>query len=127
MLEASDRLQPLVVETRRGAEQLTRILETLARVELTDGLSFAELLSEAAGRLPRDATVVAVLGSPSVETAVALGELRRSGLAVTTVINLYDDEEFRRAAALLASEGIEARHLKTVEMLPDLCRQYVLR
>ncbi len=119
MLDQSDRLEPLVVETRRGAEQLTRILETLARVELTDGLSFAELLSETAGRLPRDATVVAILGSPSVETAVALGELRRSGLAVTTIVNLYDDEEFRRAAALLASEGIEARHLKTIEMLPD--------
>ncbi len=127
MLDDSDRMEPLVVETRRGPEQLTRILETLARVELTDGLTFAELLCEAAGRLPRDATVVAILGSPSVETAIALGELRRSGLAVTAIINLYDDEEFRRASALLASEGIEARHLKTVEMLPDLCRQYVLR
>ena len=44
MMAASDRLQPVVVETRRGAEQLMRILETLARVELTDGLAFAELL-----------------------------------------------------------------------------------
>ena len=43
MLDASDRLQPLVVETRRGAEQLMRILETLARAELTDGLSVPQL------------------------------------------------------------------------------------
>jgi uncharacterized repeat protein (TIGR01451 family) len=127
MLDSSDRLQPIVVETRRGAEQLMRILETLARVELTDGLSFAQLLIEAAGRLPRDATVVALLASPSFETIIALGELRRKGLAVTAIINLYDDEEFRRASAQLASEGIEARHLKSVEMLPDLCREYVLR
>jgi len=33
MRESSDRLQPVVVETRRGVEQLMRILESLARVE----------------------------------------------------------------------------------------------
>src|SRR5262249_30718006 len=32
MRDESDRLQPVVVETRRGAEQFQRILETLARV-----------------------------------------------------------------------------------------------
>ena len=46
MLEQSDRLRPVVVETRRGPEQLMRILETLARVELTNGLSFAQLAAE---------------------------------------------------------------------------------
>ena len=127
MLEYSDRLQPVVVETRRGPEQLMRILETLARVELTDGLTFAQLVIETAGRLPRDATVVAILASPSVETAVALGELRHKGLAVTAILNLYDEMEFERASAQLAAEGIEARHLKSVEALPALCREYVLR
>ena len=127
MLEHSDRLRPVVVETRRGSEQLMRILETLARVELTDGLSFAQLITEVAGRLPRDATVVALLTSPSVETVVALGELRRKGLAVTAILNLYDDTEFERASAQLAAEGIEARHLKSVETLPTLCQEYVLR
>ena len=38
MLDKSDRLQPVIVETRRGADQLRSILETLARIELTDGL-----------------------------------------------------------------------------------------
>jgi uncharacterized repeat protein (TIGR01451 family) len=127
MLEHSDRLQPLVVETRRGPEQLLRILETLARVELTDGLSFAQLLAETAGRLPRDATVVALLTSVSVETAVALGELCHKGLAVTAILNLYGDIEFERASAKLAAEGISALHLKGVETLPTLCREYVLR
>ena len=127
MLEVSDRLQPVVVETRRGPEQLMRILETLARVELTDGLTFAQLVMETAGRLPRDATVVAILASLSIETAVALGELRHKGLAVTAILNLYNDMEFERASAQLAAEGVEARHLKNVEALPDLCREYVLR
>ena len=61
MRERSDRLQPIVVETRRGPEQLLRILEALARVELTDGLSFTQLIAETACRLPRDATVIAVV------------------------------------------------------------------
>ena len=64
MLDQSDRLQPVVVPTRRGAEQLMRILETLARVELTDGLKFHQLVTEAADQLPRDASVIALLSSP---------------------------------------------------------------
>jgi uncharacterized protein (DUF58 family) len=127
MLEKSDRLQPVRVETRRGPEQLQRILETLARVELTDGLSFGQLVLETAGRIPRDATVVAILASLQIDTAVALGELRRKGLAITAILNVYEDHEFERASAQLAAEGIEARHLKSVEMLPTLCREYVLR
>lgn len=127
MLDESDRLQPVVVPTRRGPEQLLRILETLARVELTDGLNFAQLLTETASRLPRDATVVAILASVNIETAVALGELRQKGLAVTAILNLYDDTKFAQASAQLAAEGVEARHLKSVEMLPTLCQQYMLR
>jgi len=127
MLELSDRLQPVVVETRRGPEQLRQILDSLARVELTDGLSFSQLVIETTSRLPRDATVVALLASSNIETVAALGELRHKGLAVTAILNLYDDTEFERASAQLAAEGIEARHLKNVEMLPTLCREYVLR
>jgi len=127
MLERSDRLQPVVVETRRGPEQLRQILDSLARVELTDGLSFSQLVIETTSRLPRDATVVALLASSNIETVAALGELRHKGLAVTAILNLYDDTEFERASAQLAAEGIEARHLKNVEMLPTLCREYVLR
>ena len=127
MLEESDRLQPIVVETRRGPEQFMQIMDTLARVELTDGLSFAQLVVETAGRLPRDATVVALLSSPTIETAVALGELRRKGLAVTAILNLYEDGDFERASAQLSAEGIEARHLKQAENLPTLCREYVYR
>jgi uncharacterized protein (DUF58 family) len=127
MADVSERLEPLMVPTRRGAEQLGLILQTLARVELTDGLSFAQLVSEAASRIPRDATAVAILASVSYETAIALSELRHKGIAVTVIVNMYDDEEFAAASALLAAEGIDARQLKSVESLPTLCRQYVLR
>lgn len=126
MQQQSDRLQPVMVETRRGSEQLMRILETLARVELTDGLNFAELVGETASRLPHDATVIALLPSVSAETAIALGNLRRRGLAVTAIINLYDHEDFVGAAGRLQAEGIEARHLRDREGIVTICRHYVL-
>src|SRR5262245_33640973 len=44
MREKSERLRPLVVDTRRGADQLYRILQALARLELTDGLSLSQLI-----------------------------------------------------------------------------------
>jgi len=127
MADTSERREPVTVPTRRGAEQLGLILQTLARVELTDGLTFAQLVIEAASRIPRDATAVAILTSANFETAVALGELRHKGIAVTAILNMYDDAVFAEASALLAAEGIDARQLKSVEALPTLCRQYVLR
>jgi len=103
-----------------------RILETLARVELTDGLSFAQLILEAGSRLPRDATVVAILPSITTETAAALGDLCSRGFAVTAILNLYDLGDFEHAYFQLVEEGIEVRHLKDRESIPTICRDYVV-
>jgi uncharacterized protein (DUF58 family) len=127
MRETSDRLQPLVVETRRGPEQFIRILETLARVELTDGLTLPELIAETASRLPRDATVIAIVPRPSSETALALGLLRRRGLAVVAILNMYEAYDFAVASGPFVSEGIETRHLKDEQSISEICRQFVLR
>jgi uncharacterized protein (DUF58 family) len=128
LLEENERLQPLLVETRRGVEQLQRLRETLARVELTDGLTFAELITETIGRLPRDATILVVLPDVSVETAIALGNLRRNGLAITVVLILLDAESLERAYGRLVAEGIrDIRHLKDEAELPELCRRQVDR
>jgi uncharacterized protein (DUF58 family) len=127
MSEASDRLRPVVVETRRGAEQLTRIFETLARLELTDGLRLPELLLEATSRMPRDATVAAILTSVSEQNAVALGNLKRQGFAVTAIISVFEEYDFAQAAGPLLAQGIETRQLKDEPSITNLCRQYLLR
>jgi uncharacterized repeat protein (TIGR01451 family) len=127
MSDESDRLQPIVVPTRRGVEQFQRIREALARVELTDGLTLPQLVVEAAGRIPRDATVVALLGRVTPETALALGGLRRRGHAVTAVLVIFSDDEHEAALGRLLAEGIDVRHLKNEAALPALCRQQVLR
>ena len=102
--------------------------ETLARVELTDGLTFAELLGESISRLPRDATILAVLPDVSVESAIALGNLRRRGLAVTVILVMMDDAGLERAYGRLVAEGLrDLRHLPNEEALPELCRNQVQR
>ena len=126
MLATSDRLRPQVVPTGRGADQLMRILENLARVEQTDGLTFAELVLETASRLPRDATVLAILPSASTETAVALGNLRRQGFAVEAIVITYYDHEFEKAAGNLLAEGVAPRQLRDREAIATVCRDYVL-
>jgi uncharacterized protein (DUF58 family) len=126
MREQSDRLEPLVVETRRGVEQLQRIRETLARVELTDGLSLPQLVLETVSRLPRDATVVAVLADVPVETALTLGNLRRRGYAVTAVLIALSPDQLEKGFGRLVAEGIrDVRHLKDEAGLPELCRRQV--
>lgn len=127
MATSSTRLQPLVVDTRRGPEQLMRILETLARAELTDGLSVADLVAETGARLPRDATVVAVLTRVTEETAVALGNLVRRGFAVTAVINIYDNREYSEAAGKLMAERIDCRHLRDEASVSQVCQSHVMQ
>jgi uncharacterized protein (DUF58 family) len=128
MLERSDRLQPLVVPTRRGEEQFQRIRETLARVELTDGLTSGELIMETAHRLPRDATVVVLLPHVSLKTALALGNLHRQGYAVSAVLIALDEKDKETAYGRLAAEGImDIRPLEGESAIPDLCQQQVRR
>ena len=79
-----------------------RILETLARAELTDGLTFSQLVADPACRLRQDATVVPILTQVTEEAAIALGNLKRRGLAVSVLLNLYETWDFDRAAEALA-------------------------
>lgn len=127
MSDESDRLRPTVVETRRGPEQFMRILDALARVELTDGLEFAEFVLEVDSRLPRDATVVAILGDVTARTALALGSLKRRGLAVTAMLIAADENAYLDSAARLMAERIEVRKVDGEASLADLCRRQMVR
>ena len=127
MHETRGGLQPVIVETRRGVEQLQRIRESLARVELTDGMPFPQLIAETAGRLPRDATVLALLPDVPVESAIALGNLRRRGMALTVVLVGLEPDKQEKAYGRLIAEGIrDIRPLMDEAGLPHLCRQQML-
>src|SRR5690349_212401 len=99
MRDRSERLRPVVVPTGRSNTQLQQILRTLARVEKTDGLTFPQLVQEVASRLPRSATVIAILSNVTPATAIALGTLRRRGFAVTAIVNAFEEFDYARIAA----------------------------
>ncbi len=127
MADASDRLRPVVVPTGRGPEQLLRIFETLARVELSDGLTLAQLIGETTSRLPRDATLVAILPAVSEEAVITLGNVKRRGFAVTAILNLWEEYDFAQASGPLLAQGITTRHLKDQAHIVALCRDFILR
>jgi uncharacterized protein (DUF58 family) len=127
MSEKSERLQPVIVPTRRGADQLMQILETLARVELTDGLTLAQLIGETASRMPRDASVIVILAKVTEESAIALSNLKRQGYAVTAVLSIYEEFDFAQAAGPLLAAGIATHHLRDEAAVPAICRAFVLR
>jgi len=87
----------------------------------------AQLINETASRLPRDATVVAILPKVTEEHAIALGNLKRRGYAVTAVLNLYEEYDFAEASGPLVSQGIETRHLRDEPAIVAFCRRLVLR
>jgi uncharacterized protein (DUF58 family) len=121
-----ERRRPVVVPTKRGAEQFQQIWAALARLEVSDGLTLAQLLTEASSRLPRNATVIAVLPDVNEQAALALGNLRRRGYAVTAVLVMLEEGDLYDAQARLVAEGIEVRHAKDRETLVAVCQRVAL-
>jgi len=119
--EDNDRLRPLVVETRRGFDQFQKIRETLARLELTDGFEFGQLTLEMAARMPRDATVIAILPRVPIESALALGTLRRQGYAVTAIlVGLSESDKLDAHGRLLAETVRDIRYVNTEDELAHM-------
>ena len=127
MSERSDRLRPVVVPTRRGPEQLLLILEALARAELTDGLTFSQLVFETTSRMPRDATVLAILADVPAETAITLGSLRRRGYAVSVVLVMFEDEDYSSSMGRLIAEGIDVRRVDNEAAVVGVCSAQLVR
>jgi len=127
MRESSDRLQPVVVPIRHDHTGWMQILETLARLEKTDGLTCGQLIGETTSRLPRSATIVALLTAVSPQTAIALGNLHRRGYAVTAILNMYDPQEFAEQSAPLLAERITTRQLVDEKSIPTLLTDCMLR
>ena len=101
-----ERLRPVHVPTRRGFDQFQMIREALARLETTERMTFPRLIVELAPRLPKDATVIAILPRVPIESAVMLGQLRKQGFAISVVLIAIDDLDVPVAAGRLMAEGI---------------------
>ncbi len=69
----------------RHPEQLTRILELMARVHPGESLSLSNLVLDQGRNLPWETTIIVVTAIPDDATLSALARLRRAGRAVALV------------------------------------------
>jgi uncharacterized protein (DUF58 family) len=123
----SDRLRPVVVKTQKSPDQLQKVLLSLARLEKTDGLRLPQLVLEAADQMPRDATVIVLVSQITIETAIALGSLKKQGYAVTAIVNSHNHEAYAHVSSLLLAEGIETRHLSDEASIQTICQKQAYR
>jgi hypothetical protein len=86
-----------------------------------------QLIEETMSRLPRDATVIAILPRVTTEHAIALENLKRQGYAVEAVVNVYDEYDFAQASGPLLAVGIRTHHLRNDAAVSTVCRHSVLR
>jgi uncharacterized protein (DUF58 family) len=131
--QANDRLRPVRIETRKGGEKMLQILETLARLEHTDGLEFSEMLAATSSRIPRDATVIPVLSEVTPAIAESIGELARRGFLVTAIVVSFDRNvapDWAQPPAwadLLLGQGVDFRMVDSEEALMNLCAEAIVR
>ena len=131
--QKNTRLRPVILEAAKGEDQFSEILATLARLEHTDGMDFADMIREAAPRISRDTTVVAVLGTVTPQIAVALGDVARRGLLVTAILVSQEMEavpDWARPpdwAEMLLAQGIDFRVVNSEEAVGNLCAGAIIR
>jgi uncharacterized protein (DUF58 family) len=128
--QKNTRLRPVILEAAKGDNQ---IRAALARLEHTDGLDFAAMTREAAPKISRDTTVVAVLGRVTPEIAVALGDLARRGRLVTAIVVSIEMEavpDWARPpdwAQMLLAQGIDFRVVNSEQAVSGLCAEAIIR
>jgi uncharacterized protein (DUF58 family) len=83
-----------LIQADRGQRQLTKILETLAVVNPTGEIPFAQVLTAEMEHLPRHTTVLAITPSTDSAWVAAMRDIRRRGvhgLAVLLAAKTFDD------------------------------------
>lgn len=108
--EKSQRLAPLMIPTRKAAEQGHLILETLARVDYTDGFTIDKVLQFSIQHMSRDSTILLITSEVTDELAVTLGILKESGFSANVFI-IDDERAYFRAIERLAASRIDVFHI----------------
>lgn len=96
--------RPSLLLPRKGRSHLMRLLETLARLQMTEGREIVDQLQLSLPRLPWGTTLVAITGNLNEAFFESLFQARRSGLNVLLVVCGQHPElkETRRRASQFA-------------------------
>ncbi len=106
----SQALAPLMIPARKAAEQGRLILDTLARVDYTDGLTIDKALQSSIQHISRNATILLITSEVTDELAVTLGLLKESGFSAKVFI-IDDERAYFRALERLAARSIDVFHI----------------
>jgi uncharacterized protein (DUF58 family) len=77
---------PIRMSSRKGASQLMKIMEALARVQVHRGKPMAQLLADEARQLPWASTILVITPIDSPDIVKALLSLRHSGYLITVFL-----------------------------------------
>lgn len=117
-----ERLAPVIVPTRKGAEQGWLILETLARIDSTDGLTVSQMLRYSIQLLGRDSTTLVLVPEVEDELAVTLGIMAEAGFLVNVFV-IENETGYFTAVEKLAPKFIDVYHIRGVEDIVKLATQ----
>ena len=117
--DESDRLSPVQVPTARSPIQAQKIIENLARVLTTDGLTAEQLLLSTFQRLPRDAALLPVTPQVTESFALALASMKLSGFNVSVFL-IGGENAYQEAATSLAPHEIYVFHIETERNLHEI-------
>lgn len=78
--------EPIILDPARGADQLARILESLATVEATGKKPLAEFLQEEGRRIGRHTTLIIITPSTNQEWVLTLSQLLHQGARAAAVL-----------------------------------------
>ena len=105
-----------MIPTRKGAEQGRLILEALARVDYTDGLSIDSVLLHSLEHLSRDSTILVVTPRATDDMAVALSVMKEAGFSVNIFI-VADEAGYFKALGKLAPQSVDIYHIGNRESI----------
>jgi uncharacterized protein (DUF58 family) len=93
--------EPQSVPPRKGKRHMMRLLETLARVEISENLALVPLIQQQRYQLAWGTTLIVITGTASHELLDELHQARRSGQNSVLILagrEIPDEEAERRAA-----------------------------
>jgi uncharacterized protein (DUF58 family) len=104
-------LAPIIVPTRKSPEQGRLILETLARLDFTDGLTADKMLQHSIQHFNRDSTILVITPEVSDALAAVLQIIKEAGFLVNAFI-IDNEPGYFKAVEKLAASFIDVYHIR---------------
>ncbi len=117
--EKSDRLRPVLVTPGRGAEKSGEILDALARLELSEGLTLRQMLVEEIQRLPTDLALIVITPRLGQSLMQSVARLKYWGHSITVVL-IDNPEHYRTGRAYLEAQHVRVLHIRKPADLHDI-------